>query len=152
MKNYFINLLNYDKYCNLLLLKLILEAGEPEKPAQLMAHLLAAQQVWLGRLQGFDNPPAAALWPAGDAKTFEQIINSNHTDWLSFVNQLVDNDMSKIISYKNFQNVLCESTMSDIFTHVINHGTHHRAQVGQHLKLAGISALPTTDYIAFTRL
>jgi hypothetical protein len=62
MKDYFIRLINYDHYANQIILKLIRDANSPEKPVQLMGHLLAAQQRWLNRClytHVIDN----VLWP-----------------------------------------------------------------------------------------
>ncbi|MDB5154777.1 MAG: hypothetical protein JWR54_3528, partial [Mucilaginibacter sp.] len=55
-----------------------------------------------------------------------------------------------VISYKNLKGDDFENKLSDVLAHLINHGTHHRAQVGQHLKLAGVE-LPNTDYIFYIR-
>jgi uncharacterized damage-inducible protein DinB len=34
---------------------------------------------------------------------------------------------------------------------LINHGTHHRAQIGQLIKFDGLEILPNTDYIFYLR-
>jgi hypothetical protein len=60
MKTYFITLFNYDRYANGLILTAIIDAGEPEKPVQLMSHLLAAQQIWYNRCLGL-TPAAVEL-------------------------------------------------------------------------------------------
>ena len=152
MKNYFITLFNYDRMANELILKSITEAGNPEKPVQLMAHLLAAQQVWLNRCQGL--PPAAVeLWPAlGTAHTDLPVwVRDNHTAWINFLNGLSNGDLEKIIGYKNTKGENFNDALQNILAHVINHGTHHRAQIGQLLKFAGLENLPGTDFIAYLR-
>jgi len=85
-----------------------------------------------------------------EADTFEQIILDNHQRWLTYVDSLSDNDFTQSIRYRNLQGDTFETKLFDILTHLVNHGTHHRAQAGQHLKLAGTD-LPGTDYILFTR-
>jgi len=150
MKAYFINLFNYDQFANQLILKAITDAGEPEKAVQLMAHLLAAQQVWYNRcnyLAAF----SGALWPESKADSFHQLINDNHDLWISFLNKTDDVDFEKEINYKNLKGEPFTDTMANILAHVINHGTHHRAQIGQQLKFAGLENLPTTDYIVYLR-
>jgi uncharacterized damage-inducible protein DinB len=150
MKAYFTQLFNYDKSTNLLMLETIMNAGSPEKPVQLMAHLLSSQQVWLARCKGeptIDN----ILWPDWKAETLKEIIDTNHKGWLSFLDSLKPDDLEKIISYKTLKGDSFENRLIDILTHVINHGTHHRAQAGQQLKLAGSDKLPPTDYILYVR-
>ena len=149
MKAYFIQLFNYDHYTNLLIAETILKTGDTEKPTQLMAHMLAAQQIWLNRCKSLP-ATGVALWPDWKAETFEQIINDNHRSWINFLDYLDPDDFDKIISYKSLKGDSFENKLRDILAHVINHGTHHRAQAGQHLKLAGVD-LPITDYIFYLR-
>jgi len=152
MKSHFLNLFNYDKYANHLIADTIAKAGYPFKPVQLMAHLLTAQQIWYSRC--IDLPPVArALWADDNepADISAEIIDGNHKAWISYIDTLEPADFEKIIAYKRLTGDSYTNKLADICAHVINHGTHHRAQIGQHLKLAGIENLPNTDYIAFIR-
>ena len=147
MKTYFTRLFDYDQYASQIILNTILEADEPEKPVQLMAHLLATQQVWLSRCK--KETSKVAIFPDWKASIFNTTIEENHQRWTNFVNSSVNLD--ETIFYKNSTGNPYENTISEILTHVLNHGTHHRAQIGQQLKLAGVSTLPQTDYILFAR-
>ncbi|HEY4327659.1 MAG TPA: DinB family protein [Mucilaginibacter sp.] len=149
MKNYFTSLFDYDRYANKLILKVIMQAGELEKPVQLMAHLLSAQQVWYNRCKGLP-PTGSVLWPDWKASTFKQLIDDNHGKWISFLNERDDSDLEKQITYQNSKGETFTDKLTEVLAHVINHGTHHRAQAGQHLKFAGES-LPNTDYIFYLR-
>ena len=149
MKTYFIQLFNYDRYANLRILEAIIKAGEPEKPIQLMAHLLSAQQIWLSRCKGELNI-GNVLSPDWKAGSFEQMINDNHRAWINFLDYSEPDDFDKIIHYNSLNGDSHENKLSDILAHVTNHGTHHRAQAGQHLKLEGAD-LPNTDYIFYIR-
>jgi len=150
MKNYFLKLFDYDQFANEIILKTIFEAHQPEPAVQVMAHLLAAHQIWFNRCKGL--PPAnSVLWPDWKADTFEKTMNNNHDAWVEFINGVNPEDFDKIISYKTTRGDSYENKLTDILTHVINHGTHHRAQAGQHLKAAGIESLPLTDYILYLR-
>jgi uncharacterized damage-inducible protein DinB len=152
MRDYFINLFNYDHYANERILNAIIEAKEPDKPVQLMAHLLAAQLVWVTRCLSL--PPAnVELWPPlGDKRfDFPAIIASNQHAWITYLDELEETDFDKIISYKTLKGDSFNNRLTDIITHVINHGTHHRAQIGQLLKFAGVENLPVTDYIFYLR-
>lgn len=115
-----------------------------------MAHLLAAQQIWLLRCKNTP-APGAQLWPDWQAVQFKYIIEENHRAWVDFINSLTEDDLSRTSTYANSKGEHFENNLVDILTHLINHGTHHRAQIGQHLKLAGLERLPATDYIFFVR-
>lgn len=150
MKEHFINLLKYDRFANDLIAETIIKANNPEKPVKLMAHLLAAQQVWLNRCMGLPQT-VSVLWPDWPADTLAGIIAANSAGWLNYAEGLNPGNFDRIISYKTLKGDSYQNKLSDILTHLINHGTHHRAQAGQHLIAAGIEPLPMTDYIFFVR-
>jgi uncharacterized damage-inducible protein DinB len=148
MKDYFIRLFNYDTHTNLLMAEMIINAGSPEKPVQLMAHLLAAQQVWLTRCKY--EPFTGVLWPDWKAGTFVKTIEENGKGWIDYLGTLTPADFDKPVNYKNTKGESFENKLIDILAHAINHGTHHRAQMGQYLKAVGTD-LPFTDYIFYIR-
>ena len=150
MNSYFISLFNYDRYVNELMTKLIIEAGAPEKPVKIMAHVLAAQQIWLNRCKGLA-AVTDALWPDWQEYSFHGLIIENSNAWLSYLTTLQGTDFERTISYKSLNGEGFENKLTDILAHVINHGTHHRAQIGQQLKLEGLEHLPVTDYIFYLR-
>jgi uncharacterized damage-inducible protein DinB len=149
VKAYFIQLFNYDRYASLRISETIKKTGDTTESVRLIAHLLSAQQIWLNRCK---KEPAinGALWPDWGVDTFEQMINDTHQKWINFLEGLNNEDFEQPVSYKNSRGESFENKLSDILAHTINHGTHHRAQAGQYLKLAGIE-LPNTDYIFYMR-
>lgn len=150
MKDYFLKLLNYDSYSNLQLTELLFSANEPQNAVGLMAHIISAKQRWLLRCKELP-PPSDALWPDWQAAQFKYLIEEGHHAWVEYVGNLTDDDFKRIINYQNMKGENMSDTLSDILAHLINHGTHHRAQIGQHLKLAGLEQLPVTDYIFYVR-
>jgi len=152
MKAYFTRLFQYDSYANQTMLDAIIRAREPEKVVQLMAHILAAQQIWLNRCLGL--PQAAVeLWigPGTQVTGFTEKITENYKAWIECLDGFTEADFDKTIYYQNLRGDNWESKLVDILAHVINHGTHHRAQIGQQLKFNGAETLPNTDYIAYIR-
>lgn len=145
---YFTALFNYDRHVNLQFTALINAANNKDKPAELMAHLLNAQQIWLSRCQGTSSSNYQ-LWPKWEPNTFNNIIEKNHTEWINFV--INEFDYQQIIVYKNFKGEELRSKLIDILAHVINHGTHHRAQIGMLLKQSEAIELPSTDYVHYVR-
>ena len=150
MKDYFIRLLNYDLCANQIILKAIRKTNNPNKAAQLMGHLLAAQQRWLNRC--LYTSVEDVLWPEKETTPLEELQIDNHKAWLTYLNTLTPADFDNTINYKNTQGEEFNDKLVDIMAHLINHGTHHRAQIGQHLKSAGVDPLPNTDYIAYVRI
>lgn len=151
MKNLFIRLFNYDGFANEAILEALLKSSQSDEGVRLMAHLLAAQQIWYSRCSG-SATFAGHLWQDdGNINEFASTIKKNNADWLSYLDTLTDAEFDKIVRYNNLKGEPFENKLSDILLHVINHGTHHRAQIGQQLKFTGAETLPVTDYIAFCR-
>jgi uncharacterized damage-inducible protein DinB len=148
LKEYFTGLFNYDRHVNLQFAALINAAGNNNRPAELMAHLLNAQQIWLSRCLGTSSANYQ-LWPTWEPNTFNDIIDKNYTEWISFLDNEID--PQQIIVYKNFKGEEFSSKLTDVLAHVINHGTHHRAQIGILLKQSEAIELPSTDYVHYVR-
>ena len=115
-----------------------------------MGHILAAHQIWLNRCKHLP-APGITLWPDWPLAILTATTTENHTQWITYLNTLQDSDFEKVIAYKNAKGDTFQTRLIDILAHIINHGTHHRAQAGQHLKLAGLQNLPNTDYIFYIR-
>lgn len=150
MKDYFLNLFRYDRYANLQILETIFKANQPQNTVKCMAHLLAAQQIWLSRCKGLPTL-GVSLTPDWQAVQFKYMIEENSAEWMAYLNGLNDRDFGQLITYTNLKGEPFQTSIIDIVTQVTNHGTHHRAQIGQQLKLWGIETLPVTDYIYFIR-
>ena len=150
MKAHFIKLFNYNRFANDLILKAIIDRQVPQKALQLFAHLLTAEQVWFDRCHNLP-PKYANAWFDYTIEECVQLVPECHDQWIIYLNQLTDADLNKIIKYQNFRGDNWEDSLADILTHVINHGTHTRAQVGQQLKFAGAESLPITDYTYYLR-
>lgn len=153
MKNYFLNLFGYDFYANKIVFEVIKNANEAAKPIELMTHIFLVNKLWYDRCKPQQASQEQLVGikdkPYGD---LEDMIIQNNDTWINFVNSLSDADFDAPVKYQNSKGMVFENLLSDILIQVINHGTHHRAQIGQHLKAGGLEALPNTDYINYIRL
>jgi uncharacterized damage-inducible protein DinB len=149
MKAYFITLLDYDRHTNFKLLQLMQVAGYPQKAVTLFSHLLFTQQIWLKRCKG--ESPIVNPWPVWEADVLQRTIEENYRLLHNYLEVITDPDLEMVVSYKNSKGESFKNKVIDILAHVFNHGTHHRAQIGQLLKQAGIEQLPFTDYIFYIR-
>jgi uncharacterized damage-inducible protein DinB len=115
-----------------------------------MSHLLRAHQVWLPRLTG-EPVTAGTLWPDWQVEELDAIIDENYTRWITYLDSLGEGDFEQVMTYTTLSGMSFENKLTDILSHVINHGTHHRAQIGQQLLFAGATQLPPTDLIFYLR-
>jgi len=142
----------YNLFASNLILQTMETAGSPDMTLKLMGHLLAAEQAWLERCK-LVPPSMSNSWP--ENVTIEQCkkqVSERYEAWVTFLNEITEDDINKIIPYHNFTGDYFENQLGDMVTQVLNHGTHTRAQIGQQLKLAGVKTLPITDYSYYLRV
>ncbi|MFD2146929.1 DinB family protein [Mucilaginibacter antarcticus] len=146
MRDYFKPLFEYNRYVNTQIAQSIISSSQPQKALDLMGHLLTAEQVWIRRLKG-EHKIDIVLWPKWPATIFVELIDGNHKLWTDYLDTITDDYIkNQYINYQNFQGKEFTMRVSDVITHVINHGTHTRAQIGVHLRHNGVEGLPITDF------
>ena len=116
------------------------------KQISLMAHLLAAETIWLSRLRG--QLPSISVWPQGDDQDFSNQIEANASGYAKFIFELGSQD--PLVVYQNSKGEQFENSARGIIAHVFPHGAYHRGQIAALVKASG-SAPPITDYIVFLR-
>ncbi len=110
------------------------------------AHIVAAEEVWLSRIQKRD--AKCAVWPEFEGT--ESIMYSAHSVYNEMIESLDENDLSMEIEYVNSAGISFSGKLADILTHVALHGQYHRGKVNQMLKDQGHTPVPV-DFIAFVR-
>ena len=114
-----------------------------------MSHIVHAQAIWLGRLN--DHLPARTpLWETISNEEISRKLRKNNAAWNTYLALLSEDDFEKEIEYVNTKGEVFKNKIRDILFHVINHATHHRAQISTLLRKAE-TAPPITDYIFYIR-
>ena len=114
----------------------------------LLAHLLAAEHVWLSRLKGRE--PALAVWPQLTLPECEQLAPRNADGLLALVASTEDADFSQAVRYRNARGEEFTTPAIDILTQILLHGPYHRGQIARAIGRAGGEAV-NTDFITFAR-
>ena len=150
-KEYLQRLFDYDLWANTRLLRALQHCAPLQPDASMVrwfSHIIAAQQIWLRRVQGADLTGVTA-WPDTSPAKWESLLQTTHADWKTQLEAMQD-DLARTISYQNTRGDHFESSLHEIATHLIIHGQHHRAQIALHLRENGHTP-PPTDFIFFTR-
>jgi uncharacterized damage-inducible protein DinB len=103
--------------------------------AKNLQHVLWAERIWLARWKGQPPPTLAAAmadsWPDAYAETDGELC--------AFVEPLGDQDLDQVVNYANSRGERFAVPLSQLVTHVVNHGTAHRAETGLLLERIGRS-------------
>lgn len=87
----------YDAWANREVLGAIRAAGENTRSLQLMAHILAAERVWLERLK--QESQSVPVWPEPNLSQCEAECTNLREAWLKYLGEVTD--LGQTISYTN---------------------------------------------------
>ena len=109
-----------------------------------LQHVLLATRVWLARWKG-ETPPklteaVSGAWPDAYAVT--------HAEFGAFVESLTDAAADRVVQYHDSKGNPFALPLAQLITHVVNHGTHHRAETGMLLERIGRSP-GDMDYVYY---
>jgi uncharacterized damage-inducible protein DinB len=122
--------------------------GAPSDALKLLAHLLAAEHVWLARLR--QQEPTHPVWPQLDMAACKSLAVDNALGYSDVVAGLSDEGLAAPIRYRNFKGDEFVNSAIDILTQVVTHGAYHRGQIAKALGGAGVPAV-STDFITYVR-
>lgn len=114
----------------------------------LLAHVLAAEHVWLSRLQRRD--PRHPVWPTLSLDECEALAAENEAGYQAILAQLGEDQLAESIRYRNSQGKEFVTPVIDILSQVITHGPYHRGQIAKIIGRSGGTAV-NTDFITFAR-
>lgn len=118
--------------------------GGDQRSLQLMAHIFAAERVWLERLKQL--PQSVPVWPEFDLSRCQQESGELGRLWEEYLELTTAGDVSQNISYKNSKGESWTSSVVDVLTHVVMHSAYHRGQIASHMRETGQTPA-YTDFI-----
>ena len=149
-KEYFIELLQYDKWANNEIAEALCMSDEiPAKCKILFHHIAATTDLWFYRVNSgqrlFEN-----LFKETDPKTTLELMFKAVDRWNDLLNKNKI-DLHSVIKYKNTKGNEYRNTVQDILTHLITHNHYHRGQINQLLRQSDFEPA-VTDYIFYKRM
>ena len=115
-----------------------------------LAHILAAKQIWLVRLNGQDSS-SIETQPEMSLAECRSLAAELDSKFIEFISALGEDYLQTSISYQNTKGDPFKTPIGEILTHVAFHSAYHRGQISLLLRQNGDAAV-NTDFITFTRL
>ena len=146
MKNHFKEIFEYHHYFNQKLIdELHVHHHHLSKESYPMfCHILNAHQIWNSRILNKEGFGVHQIHDLNDCKNIDKI---NLDDTMTV---LSEKDLNNDVFYQNSRGTKFNNSIRDILFHIINHTTHHRAQIISDFRKNNIQPL-TTDYIFYKR-
>jgi len=138
-------LFSYDDWANREVLRALKAAEPPPARSQkLLAHILAAELLWLGRLVEDHEP--VAVWPELSLEHCEARLTELADFWRSYLEDMDAAQLSRRVAYVNSKGEPWESAVEDVLLHMVMHSAYHRGQIASDLRAAGHTPA-YTDFI-----
>jgi uncharacterized damage-inducible protein DinB len=120
-----------------------------QKAVDLLAHLVAARNIWLYRL-GYGIQPLE-LFPAETSLSrLPELLDEMQAAWRSYFESLTDGEAARLFEYQSFDGPRVRNTVEDVLTQLYGHSLYHRGQIA--MLLRSIGAEPAlTDFIYWAR-
>jgi len=150
MRDYYVNLFEYNDWANKLILKTTTENNvRNQKIFSLFSHIIIAQILWLNRINN-ETYEFRDFWQMLTPEEMGKLSIRSTSEWKFIIRNGEEKDLEKEVSYINSKGIFYKNTVAQIITHVINHSSYHRGQIASLFRVENINP-PLTDYIAFFR-
>jgi uncharacterized damage-inducible protein DinB len=145
LMEHFSRLFAYDGWANQEVLNGLRAAKTPLPQAlKLMAHIFAAERLWMERLE--QKPQTLPVWPEFTADECERQAAELPVLWEKYLAASNEAKLARRVTYQNSKGETWSSRKDDILMHLITHSTHHRGQVAAAVRAAGFTPA-YTDFI-----
>lgn len=115
------------------------------KAIKLYNHLLNAHQIWNNRIKS--SQISFGVWELHPIEHCKDIDKTNFEHSMLILEKFA---LNETVNYANTKGQTFSNSIRDIFFHIINHSTYHRAQIATEYKQNGPDPL-ITDYIFYKR-
>lgn len=125
---------------------------EFQKAVMLLAHLVAARNLWLFRFGIKDESPTLEeFFPENlSIEEVKSRLNEMQDIWTEYLSKLDENEIERMFEYKSLEGDFFLNTVDDILTQLYGHSLYHRGQIASLIReLGGEPA--ATDYVFWSR-
>lgn len=142
-------LMRYDEWANRETLGSLRKgSAPPEQALRWLAHVLAAERLWLDRLKG--SGAKVKVWPALSLGACERELPELEKLWGDYLEDLDPAELDVEVAYVNSKGEPWSSTVGDVLNHVLLHSAYHRGQIAAAVRAAGGEPV-LTDFIHAAR-
>lgn len=120
-----------------------------QKALDLMAHIVAARELWLFRF-GAGREPAEVFPRSVGLADLGAKVAAMEEAWAAYLAELDPEDELRIFEYRSLEGDAYRNSVGDILTQLFGHSWYHRGQVAQLVRAIG-GEPAVTDFVFWTR-
>ncbi len=113
-----------------------------------LTHTVGAQNIWLSRWAGSPLSDLSRPQPGRVLETLRRAYDASHSGLSAFVESLAEDGLDRAFNYTDTQGNAQQRVLWQTMLHLVNHGTHHRAETA--LLLTALGKPPRQlDYVFY---
>jgi uncharacterized damage-inducible protein DinB len=120
----------------------------PAKSVRFLAHIVAAERLWLERMR--TQKQTYPVWPDFTLDQCKLEIEELGKMWKQFFATRQPDELSGAATYKNSKGESFTNQIEDILMHVVFHSAYHRGQIATDMRAAGFTPA-LTDFVHAVR-
>jgi uncharacterized damage-inducible protein DinB len=113
-----------------------------------LAHILAAEIIWLSRWRDVSPPKLLGADDFADLRAIGARWAAQQRDMDAFLGALTSDQLAKTVAYTNTMGERYAYPVWQMMVHLVNHGTHHRSELAEMLTQLG-SPPPSLDLLVY---
>jgi uncharacterized damage-inducible protein DinB len=114
----------------------------------LLNHVVGVERLWLERLSGRPTGGVPKFPETHSGTDMQREWHVIRDEQKRFVDQLGADKVAQKMTWKNVKGEELTALTSEVFEHLVNHGSYHRGQISHLLRDRGVAAVGT-DYFIF---
>lgn len=161
MKEILVQLSDYHIWANQLLLSVIEELPEEKQKLEMpssfsslfktVIHMWDAESIWWQRLKLQERIVIPSQDFSGDMKDAAAGLMHQNRQWQQWISSAQEHVLQHVFHYQNSKKEQFKQPVYQMLLHLYNHGTYHRGQLVNLLRQAGVTKIPATDFIVWSR-
>lgn len=126
-----------------------LDADADGEAGRLLAHLVAAERVWLLRVTGGD-ASSVPIWPGWALDETVRMARDTRSGYERLLEGMTEAELRRVVEYRNSKGTAFQTAIGDVLLHVFMHGSYHRGQIAAAVRRGGSEPV-NTDFITYVR-
>jgi uncharacterized damage-inducible protein DinB len=116
-----------------------------------LLHMLDAESIWWQRMKLQEQIVRPSTTFSGNTQELSKELLEQSKQWNDWVQAAQEHMLEHEFIYHTSKREKFKQPVWQVLLHLFNHGTYHRGQLITMLRQSGVTKLPNTDFIAWSR-
>jgi uncharacterized damage-inducible protein DinB len=123
---------------------------EFRRAVSLLAHIVEARRVWLGRMGVIPHSTGTLFPDESDVNHVTSEWRRMRQEWLCVLSSTKEKDLARVFEYQSYDSGRFHNSVEEILTQLFGHSWYHRGQIAMLVRAAG-GQPAATDFVYWCR-